>query len=79
MSSLIHYEPNILFVLTFLPSTFQMYILRRVSMVAIRAALNLQYGGAKDFYICSLSSRFVFFISFILFAGKFFCFISAIS
>ncbi|XP_004307975.1 PREDICTED: glutamate synthase 1 [NADH], chloroplastic isoform X1 [Fragaria vesca subsp. vesca] len=37
----------------------QMYILRRVSMVAIRAALNLQYGGAKDFYICSLSSRTV--------------------
>ncbi|KAL8167561.1 hypothetical protein V2J09_009060 [Rumex salicifolius] len=35
----------------------QMYILRRVAMVAIRAALNLQHGGAKDFYICSLSSR----------------------
>lgn len=28
-------------------------------MVAIRAALNLQHGGARDFYICSLSSRFV--------------------
>lgn len=27
-------------------------------MVAIRAALNLQHGGVKDFYICSLSSRF---------------------
>lgn len=27
-------------------------------MVAIRAALNLQPGGVKDFYICSLSSRF---------------------
>lgn len=26
-------------------------------MIAIRAALNLQYGAAKDFYICSLSSR----------------------
>ncbi|VFQ67556.1 unnamed protein product [Cuscuta campestris] len=37
----------------------QMYILRRVSMVAIRAALNLQHGGYKDFYICSLSSRTV--------------------
>ncbi|KAK1582905.1 hypothetical protein Q3G72_019463 [Acer saccharum] len=37
----------------------QMYILRRVSMVNIRAALNLQYGGVKDFYICSLSSRTV--------------------
>lgn len=35
----------------------QMYVLRKTSMVAIRAALNLQYGGAKDFYICSLSSR----------------------
>ncbi|PQQ04249.1 glutamate synthase [Prunus yedoensis var. nudiflora] len=32
---------------------------RRVSMVAIRAALNLEHGGAKDFYICSLSSRTV--------------------
>ncbi|KAK6925989.1 Glutamate synthase, alpha subunit, C-terminal [Dillenia turbinata] len=37
----------------------QMYILRRISMVAIRSALNLQHGGAKDFYICSLSSRTV--------------------
>ncbi|KAK9291820.1 hypothetical protein L1049_019770 [Liquidambar formosana] len=37
----------------------QMYILRRVSMVAIRAALNLQVGGVRDFYICSLSSRTV--------------------
>lgn len=37
----------------------QLYILRRVSMVAIRAALNLQHGGVKDFYICSLSSRTV--------------------
>ncbi|CAK9318191.1 unnamed protein product [Citrullus colocynthis] len=35
----------------------QMYILRRLSMVAIRAALNLEHGGARDFYICSLSSR----------------------
>ncbi|KAH1037931.1 hypothetical protein J1N35_039674 [Gossypium stocksii] len=35
-----------------------MYILRRVSMVAIRAALNLQH-GFRDFYICSLSSRTV--------------------
>ncbi|KAI3737171.1 hypothetical protein L2E82_27166 [Cichorium intybus] len=34
-----------------------MYILRRVSLVAIRAALNLQHGGIRDFYICSLSSR----------------------
>ncbi|KAF5191488.1 Glutamate synthase [NADH], amyloplastic [Thalictrum thalictroides] len=35
----------------------QMYILRRFSMSAIRDALNLEYGGVKDFYICSLSSR----------------------
>lgn len=28
-------------------------------MVAIRAALNLQHGAMKDFYICSLSSRCV--------------------
>ncbi|XP_073007350.1 glutamate synthase 1 [NADH], chloroplastic isoform X1 [Typha latifolia] len=37
----------------------QMYILRRVSMVAIRATLNMQHGASKDFYICSLSSRTV--------------------
>lgn len=29
-------------------------------MVAIRAALNLQHGAMKDFYICSLSSRYEF-------------------
>jgi len=29
-------------------------------MIALRAALNLEYGGAKDFYICSLSSRWAF-------------------
>ncbi|RWW20352.1 hypothetical protein GW17_00015546 [Ensete ventricosum] len=28
-------------------------------MVAIRDALSLQYSGARDFYICSLSSRTV--------------------
>ncbi|KAL5989333.1 glutamate synthase [NADH] [Asimina triloba] len=39
------------------PVVEQMYILRRISMVAIRAALNLQHGGPRDFYICSLSSR----------------------
>ncbi|EPS62791.1 hypothetical protein M569_11998, partial [Genlisea aurea] len=37
----------------------QMYILRRLSMVALRAALNLQHGGVRDLYICSLSSRTV--------------------
>lgn len=35
-------------------------------MVAIRAALNLQHGGVRDFYICSLSSRYVFCESLIL-------------
>ncbi|MCO5549339.1 hypothetical protein L7F22_002808 [Adiantum nelumboides] len=35
----------------------QVYILRKTAMIAIRAALNLAYGGARDFYICSLSSR----------------------
>ena len=29
-------------------------------MVAIRAALNLQHGGVRDFYICSLSSRSIY-------------------
>lgn len=29
-------------------------------MAAIRAALNLEHGGVKDFYICSLSSRCLF-------------------
>lgn len=28
-------------------------------MAAIRESLNLEHGGAKDFYICSLSSRSV--------------------
>ncbi|PKA51627.1 Glutamate synthase 1 [NADH], chloroplastic [Apostasia shenzhenica] len=37
----------------------KMYILRRFSMIAIRSALDLQHGGARDFYICSLSSRTV--------------------
>ncbi|KAG0612200.1 hypothetical protein M758_6G009700 [Ceratodon purpureus] len=37
----------------------QMYILRKTSMLAIRAALNLKRGASKDFYICSLSSRTV--------------------
>lgn len=29
-------------------------------MVAVRAALNLKRGAAKEFYICSLSSRLYF-------------------
>ncbi|KAK7293763.1 hypothetical protein RJT34_16636 [Clitoria ternatea] len=37
----------------------QMYILRKLSMVAISSALNLQNDGITDFYICSLSSRTV--------------------
>ncbi|KHN23377.1 Glutamate synthase [NADH], amyloplastic [Glycine soja] len=35
----------------------QMYILRKLSMVAITSALNLDNDGITDFYICSLSSR----------------------
>jgi len=41
----------------FVPST-QMYILRKLSMVAITSALNLDNDGITDFYICSLSSRY---------------------
>ena len=37
----------------------QMYILRKLSMVAITSALNLDNDGITDFYICSLSSRTV--------------------
>lgn len=37
----------------------QMYILRKVSMAAIKSALSLQLDGIADFYICSLSSRCV--------------------
>lgn len=39
-------------------------------MVSIRAALNLEHGGARDFYICSLSSRCVLQISAILFKSN---------
>ncbi|KAF8727223.1 hypothetical protein HU200_019104 [Digitaria exilis] len=38
----------------------QMYILRRLSIKSIQEALDLQLGGPKDFYMCSLSSRFFF-------------------
>jgi glutamate synthase (NADPH/NADH) len=34
-----------------------LYILRRLSILSIRAALNLRRGGKRDFYMCSLSSR----------------------
>eukprot|EP00850_Spirogloea_muscicola_P006153 SM000029S10448 [mRNA] locus=s29:251852:264982:+ [translate_table: standard] len=37
----------------------QMWILRRRSMVDVRQALQIQVGGARDFYICSLSSSTV--------------------
>nr|CAB3464511.1 unnamed protein product [Digitaria exilis] len=37
----------------------QMYILRRLSIKSIQEALDLQLGGPKDFYMCSLSSRTV--------------------
>ncbi|GJN18063.1 hypothetical protein PR202_gb05181 [Eleusine coracana subsp. coracana] len=35
----------------------QMYILRRLSIRSIRAALDIQRGSERDFYMCSLSSR----------------------
>lgn len=38
----------------------QMYILRKTSMLAIRQVLNLKRDASKDFYICSLSSRYFF-------------------
>jgi hypothetical protein len=34
-----------------------LFILRRLSVVAIRATLNLKPGGNRDYYMCSLSSR----------------------
>ncbi|XP_078168767.1 NADH-dependent glutamate synthase 1 isoform X1 [Carex rostrata] len=38
----------------------QMFILRKLSIVSIRAALGLQVGsGKRDYYVCSLSSRTV--------------------
>ncbi|XP_058206170.1 glutamate synthase 1 [NADH], chloroplastic-like isoform X1 [Rhododendron vialii] len=37
----------------------QLWILRKLSMAAIKAALNLRQGGVRDFYISSLSSRTV--------------------
>ncbi|KAJ7965362.1 Glutamate synthase 1 [NADH], chloroplastic [Quillaja saponaria] len=37
----------------------QMYTLRKLSMLDIQSALNLQDDGLKDFYMCSLSSRTV--------------------
>jgi len=35
----------------------QLYILRRLSIISVRAALNIKRGGERDFYMCSLSSR----------------------
>ncbi|KAG0533787.1 hypothetical protein BDA96_04G223100 [Sorghum bicolor] len=35
----------------------QLYILRRLSIISVRAALNIKCGGERDFYMCSLSSR----------------------
>lgn len=35
----------------------QLFILRRLSIISIRAVLNLKRGGKRDFYMCSLSSR----------------------
>lgn len=41
-------------------------------MVDIRAALSLEHGGAKDFYICSLSSRYLFQFAFTVVLRKFY-------
>ncbi|TVT98884.1 hypothetical protein EJB05_55772, partial [Eragrostis curvula] len=38
-------------------SSQQLYILRRLSIRSIRAALDIQRGAERDFYMCSLSSR----------------------
>eukprot|EP00271_Cylindrocystis_brebissonii_P015485 TRINITY_DN38393_c0_g1_i1.p1 TRINITY_DN38393_c0_g1~~TRINITY_DN38393_c0_g1_i1.p1 ORF type:complete len:2268 (+),score=536.29 TRINITY_DN38393_c0_g1_i1:304-7107(+) len=35
----------------------QMFLLRRKGMAAVRDVLNIQVGGSRDYYICSLSSR----------------------
>ncbi|AQK97509.1 Glutamate synthase 1 [NADH] chloroplastic [Zea mays] len=35
----------------------QLYILRRLSIISVRASLNIKRGGERDFYMCSLSSR----------------------
>ncbi|KAG6548708.1 hypothetical protein Mapa_009863 [Marchantia paleacea] len=35
----------------------QMYLLRKLTMIAIRVALNMPHGAGKDFYICSLSPQ----------------------
>eukprot|EP00897_Mesotaenium_endlicherianum_P000426 jgi/Mesen1/10384/ME000081S09774 len=35
----------------------QMYVLRRLSAVSLRKALQVEVGGSRDYYMCSLSSR----------------------
>ncbi|KAL3701002.1 hypothetical protein R1sor_019024 [Riccia sorocarpa] len=35
----------------------QMYVLRKLAMIQIRAALLMPHGSGKDFYICSLSPQ----------------------
>lgn len=37
--------------------------------MSIRAALNLKRGGERDFYMCSLSSRYLLFLN-IIFTTK---------
>ncbi|PWZ19108.1 Glutamate synthase 1 [NADH], chloroplastic [Zea mays] len=37
--------------------TEPLYILRRLSIISVRASLNIKRGGERDFYMCSLSSR----------------------
>ena len=43
--------------LTVFHELLQLYILRRLSIRSIRAALDIRRGGERDFYMCSLSSR----------------------
>jgi hypothetical protein len=45
------------FFLTVCHELSQLFILRRLSIVSIQAALDLKRGGNKYFYMCSLSSR----------------------
>ncbi|AQK83211.1 Glutamate synthase 1 [NADH] chloroplastic [Zea mays] len=39
--------------------TEPLYILRRLSIISVRASLNIKRGGERDFYMCSLSSRYM--------------------
>ena len=53
--------------LMFFHELSQLYILRRLSIISVRAALNIKRGGERDFYMCSLSSRCFPFLTWKLF------------